>query len=321
MAFLALMGAVLAAQAAPSHGAGAPCRPHPIAEIKVVMRGARGLRPIVAAEINGEPAQMMLDTGAIMTFVYRTSLDRLHLNTVPMPGGVRLTSMGQPIDAEVSAAHSLVFGARFERDAPLAVEDDRDYGAWTDGLLGQPELGDADIEFDFAHGAMRLFAPDDCINQTGAYWAKPGEAVAVVELEPRSRQARPFGRITINGVSLMAMFDSGTSTSDLSAVAAAKAGVVPGGPHVVQAGQATGIGGKVQLKNWRGLFHRIDIGGEEIDDVTLDFTDKPGASADLLIGSDYFTTHRIFMSRSQGKLYATAVGQGGLAAQPKAPPP
>jgi len=54
--------------------------------------------------------------------------------------------------------------------------------------------------------------------------------------------------------------------------------------------------------------------------LVLNFTEKPHASADRIIGADDFVTHRILISRRQNTLYATAIGSAGLAAQPKGLP-
>ncbi len=300
----------------PSVAVSAQCDLRKVAELPVVMHGARRLRPVVAATIDGVDANLIFDSGGALDMLFQASTPRLRLHPQAPPPGFQMRSFGQTVQAQVTRAGNMAFGGIEVAPADFVVTDGF-VGEGIDGLLGQAAMANYDVEFDLADGVIRLFAPVGCESSNLAYWAGP-QRVSVVELEPFREAARPFGQVKVNGVLLRALFDSGTPDTDLTAVSAGRAGVSPGGPGVRDAGTTGGVG-PGGLKNWQGPFSSLVIGDETIPDLILNFTEKPNASADLIIGADYFVTHRILISKSQSKLYSTPVGEGGLAAQPKTP--
>lgn len=100
-------------------------------------------------------------------------------------------------------------------------------------------------------------------------------------------------------------FDTGAETSIVSLRAAASAGVKPGGPGVEPAGYTTGIGNKA-VQTWRATFPVLKIGDEEIHNARLRFGDL--GSVDMLLGDDFFLSHRVYVANSQHKLYFTYNG-------------
>jgi len=289
-----------------------------IAEIPVIMHGVRRLRPVVGATINGVDAKLIFDTGGELDEVFQASTARLQLHPQAPPGGFEMRSFGQTVPFQVAAAHDMKVGDITISPATFLVTDGA-IGSGIDGLLGQAFMSRFDVEFDLPDGVIRLFDPNRCPTANLAYWSA-AQTVFVVDLEPISTALRPFGEVLVNGVALRALFDSGAPDTDLTALAAARAGVAPGGAGVRAAGTTGGIGAAGGLRNWKARFASLVVGGEAMPNLVLNFTEKPHASADLIIGADYFATHRILISRSQNKLYATAIGPGGLAAQPKGLP-
>jgi hypothetical protein len=307
------VGGLIAILALPSAGSAA-CNLRKVAELPVTMYGARSLRPVVGVVIDGVGADLIFDTGGALTGLSQAAASRLKLHPAAPPPGFQMRSMGQIVEAQFATAHRLAYGT-IEIASPEFVIIQSSPREDIDGFLGEAAFADADVEIDFADRVVRLFEPVGCEGANLAYWADPNQ-VSVVDLEPFPQAKRPFGWVKINGVPLRALFDTGAPDTDLTAEAAARAGVRPGGPGVSEAGTTGGMG-PGGLKNWQGHFQSLTIGRETIPNLVLNFTDKPNASADLIIGADYFTTHRVLISKSQGKLYATPVGSGGYAAQPK----
>ena len=282
----------------------ADCVAAPTAEVRVVMYGQRQLRSVVDTVTNGIANKFIFDTGADATMVKQSSSAKLGLEARDK---AQVMSFGQPVEvalAEVKsfefagrALHRLVFGL-----VDVAVLDDR-----VDGFLGEREIGDSDLEIDLPGGVIRFFPPAACKGVEMAYWAKPNVA-RVIELEPfLSDRSRIFGTVSVNGAPLRAMFDTGTPTTLLTAKAAAKAGVTPEQSGVSAAGYSQGIG-PAQMRAWTASFAEFSIGGESWPHPTLDFADKPNATAELLIGADFFKTHRVFISKSQHSMAFTYEG-------------
>lgn len=285
----------------------AGCALHQVAELKVVMGGARRLRPVVEGTLDGQPVRLIVDTGGGGTVLTRAAFDRLKLGGPLNP--VQMRSYGQSFSGVVAQAEELdIGGVRWMRPRFFVI--DGDAGAGADGYLGEDFLAGRDLEFDLAHGVVRLFSPAACRGQGLAYWAA-GAPVTELRLDGFGDAGRPFAEIEVNGAPLRAMFDSGSATSSMTADAAGRAGVHPGDPGVTPMDPSYGLG-PAGLATWRGVFRTLVIGREVLGDVSLDFMDKPHASADVLLGADYFVTHRVLFSRAQGRLYATPVGAGGL---------
>jgi tetratricopeptide (TPR) repeat protein len=191
------------------------------------------------------------------------------------------------------------------------------------GLLGQNVFMLGDVEYDLSHGAIRLFRAEGCSNKSVmAYWAKDGQAYSVVDIAKATASSpNTTGIAFLNGTKLKVLFDTGADSSLLSLRAAAHAGVTPDTPGVVKAGITGGLGQR-GAETWLGSFDSFKIGDEEIQHTKLRFGDLTLADTDMLIGADFFLSHRVFVASSQRKLYFTYNGGPvfNLATGPIAPP-
>jgi tetratricopeptide (TPR) repeat protein len=117
-----------------------------------------------------------------------------------------------------------------------------------------------------------------------------------------------IGFAFINGIKIRVMFDSGASVSTLSLKAAERAGVKPDSEGVVGAGYSRGIG-RGQVKSFIGRFSSFKIGsGEEIHNTRIRFGDIGTDSVDMLLGEDFFLSHRIYVANKDQKLFFTYNG-------------
>jgi predicted aspartyl protease len=138
-----------------------------------------------------------------------------------------------------------------------------------------------------------------------AYWAHEGEPYSVIDIS----QATPASPHTtaiayLNGAEIRILFDTGTAASLLSLHAAELAGVKMEEQGMAKAGVSRGIGaGTVQT--WVATFASLRIGAEETRDIKLRIGALTSAHADMLIGADFFLSHRVYVASSQGKLYFT----------------
>ncbi len=58
----------------------------------------------------------------------------------------------------------------------------------------------------------------------------------------------------------------------------------------------------------RATFAEVSIGGETIAHPVFGFSDKTNASADLLIGADFFKRHRVYVAKHQHVMAFTDEG-------------
>jgi tetratricopeptide (TPR) repeat protein len=191
-------------------------------------------------------------------------------------------------------------------------------GAGIMGILGRNFLSVADTEYDLAHGAVRLtFPKGECDDTNFAYWA--GEApVIVTALHSRESRGDAPIRITvsINGTKAVALLDTGAPRTSLSLDIAKRSGIDE--RDLTPAGRVGGAG-EGHAKSWTGRIAMFEVGGEKITDNVLSIDDTQQRRSDLLLGLDYFLSHRIYVSRLQRKVYATWNG-GPVFAQGRATP-
>jgi tetratricopeptide (TPR) repeat protein len=104
------------------------------------------------------------------------------------------------------------------------------------------------------------------------------------------------------------MFDTGAATSVLSLTAARNIGIDVNAAGVKEAGYSYGIG-RGMAKSYIAPVESFKIGDdEEIKNTHLRVADIRLANADMLLGADFFLSHRVFVSNGQHRLYLTYNG-------------
>jgi tetratricopeptide (TPR) repeat protein len=103
------------------------------------------------------------------------------------------------------------------------------------------------------------------------------------------------------------MFDTGAPTSVLSERAAERAGVKVDSPGVTDGGYTRGVGQRM-VKNWIAPFASFKLGDEEIRNTRLRIGGPGLDTVDMLIGADFFLSHRIYVASKQHRLFFTYNG-------------
>ena len=286
---------------APLTASAADCKIGKIAELPVTMNG---LRPIVTAQINGVDEQFIADSGAFFSTLSPASAAELKLRVVP--SNIRVHGITGSTEAGVTTVKQFTLAGVPIRDVEFIVGGSQP--ARAAGLLGQNVFRLADVEYDLAHGVIRLLQPIACDKNALAYWAQNGEPYSVMEIA-WATQARPHttGTALVNGARIHVMFDTGSAFSLLTLHAAERAGVTPDSAGVVKAGLIGGLGTRTE-QTWIAPVQSFKIGDEEIKQTKLRFGDISLPEADMLIGTDFFLSHRIYVASSQQKLYFTYNG-------------
>jgi predicted aspartyl protease len=141
-----------------------------------------------------------------------------------------------------------------------------------------------------------------------AYWVKPGDAYSEMEIAwATAASPHTSGEALLNGKKIRVLFDTGAATSVLSLRAAERAGITPDSPGTVKAGRARGIGSR-SVQTWLAPFESFKIGDEEVRNARLRFGDLALVDADMLIGADFFLSHRLYVASGQRKVYFTFNG-------------
>lgn len=284
----------------------AACQFQKVAEAPVTMRG---LRPLVAAKVNGRDTRFMLDTGAFFSGVSDGAAARFGMKKSSAPFGLTLRGVGGATSlARAVEADTFDFaGGHFTKMQFLA--GGRLGSGDVAGVIGQNLLSNYDVEYDLANGVVRFFKPVDCgRNANLAYWAQ-GKALSRIDIRDASSKTvlRVVTDVKVNGRTIRAVLDSGSSVSFVSRPAAAKAGVPISSEGVTAAGATYGIYGG-GTETFIAPFASFAIGDEEIRNTQLRVADIRIGDSEMLIGADFFLSHRILVSKSQGKIYFTYNG-------------
>ena len=276
---------------------------------------------LVDGSINGQSVGIKLDTGSTRTLILRSAAKRLGLTV--RRTRAQMFGVGGETDLDVAYVNDFKVGETARENWRMLVAGEQDRGGTVAVLLGEDFFRTFDIEFDLAHGSVRLFQPKDCEGASLAYWVTDG-AASVITVEPIDA-TRPKVTLTIrvNGHPVKALLDSGASTSVLNLREAAAAGVGPETAGVLFLGNSAGLGRKL-VATWAGPFQSVQIGDEVVSDTMLSFADLfrdatyrpkdslvPRSVEDLpsmLLGTDFLLAHRVLISHSRQKVYFTYAG-------------
>jgi tetratricopeptide (TPR) repeat protein len=296
---VALGGCAAAAHAATG------CSLVKLAELPVTMNG---MRPMVHAKINGADAQLIANSGAFYSALTRTAAAEYKLVLLPPPPNLAIR-IGGSDSAQFYLTRVKTFTlANLQLPEIEFLVLGNDLGGGAAGVLGQNVFRIADVEYDLANGVIRLMRPTDCKNTALAYWAaQASQAYSVIDID-FATALRPHteGVAYLNGSKIRVLFDTGAAASVLTLSAAKRAGVTPQSTGVVRGGDSMRIGSG-PVPTWIAPFSSFKIGDEEIRNTKLRMGDVD-PDVDMLIGADFFLSHRVFVASSQRKLYFTYNG-------------
>jgi len=279
------------------------------------------LRPTVTVKVNGHDAVFFIDSGAFFSTITPEGAASFGLVKGPLPPGMTIRGAGGEADMSVGTAKTFSFaGIPFTHTDFLISETGVGGGAV--GVIGQNLLSKVDVEYDFANGVMRLFMPEKCSDKFLGYWVKPNQPYSVVHISPEiNTQANATATASVNGVKIKVLFDTGAGGSVVSTDAAARVGVKPPQAIAGSASFSQGWGLHSYMQTWIAPVDSFKLGDEEIQHTRLRFGDlRLRDDIDMLIGADFFLSHRVLVSNSQHKLYFTYNG-GAVFNLTTAPPP
>ena len=283
-----------------------PCKIARFPDIPVTMSG---LRPMVRVQFNGQDAWLIADSGAFFSTLTQAAVEQFHLPYNSFQELYVTGVGGRELARVVRVRKFNLVGIKTWDDVDFVVAGSG-FGGQAVGLLGQNVFRIADVEYDLANGVIRLVRPKgDCRHTNLAYWAQAAaKPYSVLDIDsPTVRQPHTLSVAYLNGVKIRVMFDTGAHLSLLNLAAAKRAGITPSSPGVTDGGYSWGLGHEVH-KTWITRFSSFKIGDEEIQHAQLRFGDVDLTDADMLIGADFFLSHRVYVASSQNRLFFTYNG-------------
>ena len=263
---------------------------------------------MVRAQLNGQDAWLVVDSGAFWSMLTPTTAQQLKLPYEQYPG-LFVGGVGGYESARVVRVRKFTLIGKTWDDVEFVVAGSN-LGDEAAGLLGQNVLRIADVEYDLANGVIRLVKPKgDCKRTALAYWADAaGQPYSVIDIEPAD-VGQPHTRSVayLNGIKIHVIFDTGAARSLLTLRAAKRAGITPTSPGVTDGGQSYGLGHRL-TQTWIARFPSFKVGDEDIQHTRLRLGDVDLEEADMLLGADFFLSHRVYVASSQKRLYFTYNG-------------
>jgi tetratricopeptide (TPR) repeat protein/predicted aspartyl protease len=267
-----------------------------------------GTRPVIAAKINGADVHFILDSGAFFSMITSPAAEELNLKTRMAPLGLRVAGIGGTTVPSVATVKAFTLANITLPNIEFLVGGSS-VGSGSIGVLGQNFLEKWDVEYNLAQGMIRLMKDEDCRKAMLAYWVKPDDPVSLIEIA-RTTPMKPHttGFAYVNGVKIRVAFDTGAAISMMSRRAAEHAGIKLDAAGVVDAGFVGGTGSGMAKSYIAPVESFKFADGEEIKHTRLRIVDLDLEFTDMLIGADFFLSHRIFVANSQNKLYLTYNG-------------
>jgi predicted aspartyl protease len=280
----------------------------------------RGNRPLIEVAINGEKAKALVNTGAVGSVVWRSEAVRLHLPLVDF-SNMKMYGVGGETRVQLATIHQFTLQGATVTNLRLPAAGE--HPASADGgsvILGEDFWSHYTVEFDLGHGMLRLYRTDGCKDEPLAYWSN---TYSVAALEKRvDISNRIEAQVSLNGVEVTALLDTGAWHSAVTNAAAAKAGITPKDEGVRAAGSLHGFGAGAR-EAWVGTFPSFAIGDERIQNAQLYIADLfRGAAreelgsriavkmfdADMLLGADFFQSHRVMVVPDRRRIEFTYNG-------------
>ncbi len=267
--------------------------------------------PVVAVQINGQPAALVLATNADDTALTGAARDRLALSPVTSARIRRLSGNGNGAGGRGPEADVLVdtltFGTFRVSHASVPILPTR-LAAGQDGIIGTDILSQFDILLDLPHSRVVLFPPRPC--------PTPPTAITAITLPhvPPARRPSPVSfLVTLDGAELRAVIDTAARQSFATRFAAKRAGADEAtlAAERVTAERLFPALDTVDLVSAH-RFHQIVIGSESLSDPLLQvgelprITMNPEMQVDLLLGNDYLSGHMVWISQAGGAVHVVS---------------
>jgi hypothetical protein len=162
-------------------------------------------RVTLPVTINGVPKQFLFDTGGLLPQISSTVVDELKLTR--LDSAMTFYSVDGTVSNKYAVIDKFGLGNIPGVRAELQISTD----SRLDGLFSPVVYKALDFDMDFAAGKLNLMLGDHCEGKV-VYW--PAKALAVVPITIDNYHIRV--PVTVDGHNLMAIIDTGASTSTVS---------------------------------------------------------------------------------------------------------
>lgn len=255
----------------------------------------------IPVEINKHAASMIVDTGAEGSLLSPEAAERFQVQLDPSVHTLMQGTGGMGRMVPNVVVRSLTLGGLETGPVSMPVGDLPGKPVTqppVEGLVGGDLLSHYDVEFNVAEGWLTFWS----VKSGSSACAGPADWHVIYRAVPlESAGRRVIVQVLLDGKPLRALVDSGARSRILSDKAAERLGVSARTLAADPGGLTSGVDGHQQVYHWH-RFQTFQIGQEQEKAPVL--TVAPiHDSVDMLLGSDWFAAHRVWISYQKGMLY------------------
>jgi predicted aspartyl protease len=283
-----------AALIVPAHGQDRPqaCKYQRYANLALTPDDAG--RPIVPVKVNGMTLNMLVDTGAVFSSITEGAAREMKLKPTALAGGGVKGFGGWTENRTVTAQVTEIGFLKVSDRVFMLAPDDLKNSFGIDGILGSDILAAFDLDFDFAGGKIGLFSPDHCLKDS-VFWTADPPGIVAFRLDD-DRHIRIT--VTVDGVDLLAIVDTGASDTVMSADFAQS-------HFKLDAADLKSKGGRAAFKD-------ISMGGVSVRNSTVYLVSDEdsglmGGSGQpkIIIGMNVLRPLHVFVAFKEHRIYVT----------------
>jgi predicted aspartyl protease len=258
---------------------------------------------VVPVEINAGRLRLILDTGAERTLLTESAVARIGMPRDPHHA-TRTFAIGGLSTAPDAEVTSFAIGGAYlpvpsVTVGPFALAGGA--GAPLDGLLGADVLSAFDVDIDARDGRLTLYRARDCPD-AGPPWPEPFLSLGTIERQ-RDRLLVP---IMLDGEAGAATMDTGAQHTVVSEHLAERAGATPA--DMAHDRRITAHGASAEpLSVHVHPFRLLRIGPWSIENPVLPVLPIPQALGDGLVGDDFLTGRRLWLSYASLRVFMTGI--------------
>lgn len=274
------------------------CQPKPVALLSISFRHGE---PVFPARMDGQPATMLFDTGAIISSVSPAGVKQFHLPVV-FDRRLTLNGVGGSARNATTQVKTLAFGGALAGGLRMPivrapVRSDPGQSA-VSGAIGNDILAHYDEDIDFPAHQVFLLKTGDCTTLTP--WSGPAAKVHFDLARGNSAIEFPM---RINGQSVTAVLDTGATNTVLSPGTFAR--ISTHGPHPQRLGThfSQGIGAR-RAKVTAYRLNSLSVGGVRMAHPVVTVLHHAVLPFGLVVlGENFIRRHELFIDHQTNTLY------------------
>jgi predicted aspartyl protease len=331
---VSLVAAAIFGAAAMNAAHGASCPPLQVLASVPMSYDTAG-RPFIPVTLGAAHKLMLVDTGGALSEITQRVADELGLSHRKVH--VRQYNMsGQYTDQAADVAPFVIGNLVADHTELMIAPSNFKYGNdGAAGIVGPNILRNYDAEFDFGGNVFKLLSQDHCDGRV-IYW--PAPVTAAVPMRVAKDIGHIFVPVTLDGIALTALVDTGASTTFIPAwVAEHDFHLDFGTPETPAIDSLPGATG---ASVFRHRFHSLSIEGIAVTNPLINIfpdlmrhavpskspygtripeTDEPQGLNEVTLGIDVLKRLHLYIAYREGMLYATPAGDPpAIAASPPA---